>query len=199
MSLVEALGLAYLQRANSKLKDGQTLILAGCFTGEQQDYVWEITGSQSVPKLTDTFQSNAQEADMCVWRHALQSTKQRILIYSPDTDVYNIHVHVGLTFVHLPVSIQYLMQINLPHNSPHYISINKLLLALRWDPDLASLPQSKLGEILQQLYIYICDYVSYVAGIDKATFLKRFFSTLTLLLAMEICHWQIAVTWIQAS
>lgn len=73
MSLVEVLGLAYLQRANSKLKDGQTLILAGCFTGErgcftgeQQDYVWEITGSQSVPKLTDTFQSNAQEADMCV-------------------------------------------------------------------------------------------------------------------------------------
>lgn len=96
-SIVEALGLAYLRKAGHQLTRGQSFILAGCFSGEQQDMAWEIENGR-IPKPITSFQSNAQEADMRVWRHALQtpSTCKRILIYSPDTDVYNI----GLTLVH---------------------------------------------------------------------------------------------------
>lgn len=65
---MEALGLAYLRRAHSKLRDGQTLILAGCFSGELQDYVWEVS-SQPVPKLAEMNQSNALEADMSLEAH----------------------------------------------------------------------------------------------------------------------------------
>lgn len=119
---------------------------------------------------TQTYQSNTQEADMCVWRHATQTQKQHILIYSPDTDVYNI----GLTLVQ--PNHQYVIQINLPHKTPRYVDVHKLLLSFRYDPDLASLPQNKLGSIMLQLYIVTgCDYVSYVSGIDKVTFLNCFF------------------------
>ena len=67
--------------------------------------------SQPMPKLAEMNQSNALEADMRVWRHTLQTKRQRILIYSPDTDVYNI----GLTLVQ--PSSQHLVQINLPSQS----------------------------------------------------------------------------------
>ena len=59
---------------------------------------------------------------------------------------------------------------------PRYININELLLSFQRDPDLASIPSTKLGQIMQQLYIVTgCDYISYFAGIGKATFLNIFF------------------------
>jgi len=164
-SLVEALGLVYLRTASHQLREGQILVLAGCFSGEAQDDGWVITGGCSVPEPTQAYRSNAQEADMRVWRHATQTEGKRILIYSPDTDVYNI----GLTLVQ--PTCQYVVQINLPQNTPRYIDLNKLLLCFQCDPDLASLPQDQLGSILLQLYIVTgCDYVSYVSGIGKQHF-----------------------------
>lgn len=128
-SLVEALGLFYLQKAASYLKEGQSLILAGCFGGNSQDDAWIITSS-SLPESTQEFKSNAQEADMRIWRHAIQSVHQHVLIYSPDTDVYNIGIPL------IASSKQYLVQTNLPHNKPQYINVNGLLDAFYHDPDL---------------------------------------------------------------
>ena len=65
-SIVEALGLAYLRKAGHQLTRGQSFILAGCFSGEQQDMAWEIEHGR-IPKPITSFQSNAQEADMRVW------------------------------------------------------------------------------------------------------------------------------------
>ena len=112
---MEALGWVYMRTAQSHLRDGQTLVLAGCFAGEAQDDAWVITGGCIVPQSTQIYQSNAQEADMRVWRHATQTQKQHILIYSPDTDAYNI----GLTLAQ--PNHQYVIQINLPHKTPRYI------------------------------------------------------------------------------
>jgi len=33
--------------------------------------------------------SNAEEADMRIWTHATQTSAQHILVYSPDTHIYN--------------------------------------------------------------------------------------------------------------
>ena len=167
---MEALGWVYLTTVQRYLKKGQLIVLAGCFSGETQDDAYVITGECSTAEITQAYKSNAQEGDMHVWRHATQTRSKGILIYSPDTDVYNI----GLPLVQS--TRKYVVQINLPQYPPRYVDVNKLLLAFQHDPDLASLPQNILGSIMLQLYIVTgCDYVSYLSGFGKATFLNYFF------------------------
>ena len=64
----------------------------------------------SIPQPLYEYQSNASEADTRIWRHASQAQASNILIYSPDTDVYNI----GLGVVNY-TSKQYIVQLNVPH------------------------------------------------------------------------------------
>ena len=53
---------------------------------------------------------------------------------------------------------------------------SNLLKALKNDPDLATLPENKLGKIFQTLFICSgCDYTSYFSGHGKATILNVFF------------------------
>lgn len=170
-SMIESLAIAFCKRAGISLKNRQKLILTGCMTNGE-DYGWELTAGNPVPKLTTEFSSNSPEADMRVWRHASQVDYKKILIYSPDTDVYNI----GLTLLKPGEQYMYVTQINLPQNPPRYVHINKLVNAFKTDPDLATIPKCKIPNIIQQLYICTgCDYVSYVAGIGKATFLNVLF------------------------
>ena len=96
--------------------------------------------SGAIPDTTTQFDSNAMESDVRIWRHALQSN-QRILIYSPDTDVYNI----GLPLA--DITQQYIVQINPRDDAPHYIHLHRLLSAFRHDPDLASIPKNNVGSI----------------------------------------------------
>ena len=55
------------------------------------DYIYtnEITAERPLQ-----YCSNAEEADNRMWRHATQSPASDILIYSPNTDVYNIGLHL---------------------------------------------------------------------------------------------------------
>ena len=163
-SIAETLGWVYLHTAKDHLKDGQVLVLAGCFSGESQGDAWVITGDGTLLHTTSRYTSNS---DMRVWRHATQAQHERILVCSPDTDVYNIGLVMTKPNKH------YLVQINVPHANPKYVDIKKLLLAFQHDRDLASLPQTQLGSIMLQLYIVTgCDYISYVSGMGKATFLN---------------------------
>ena len=100
-SIVEALALAYCNNERKLLRQGQTLVLAGCLSGQQQDCAWILTKGNLYPKLTDMFLSNAQEVDMRVWRHALQTP-----------------------------GCQYIVQINLPHHQVRYVNLNMLLTLL---------------------------------------------------------------------
>lgn len=131
-SLVEALGLVYLRSAQAYLKTAQILVLAGCFSGEGEDDSWVITGCHTVPTSTSMYRSNAQEADMHVWRHATQTQHQRVLVYSPDTDVYNI----GVVLV-VPTK-QFMVQVNLPQNPSEYVDLNRLVLCFQCDVILTS-------------------------------------------------------------
>ena len=177
---METLGWVNLHTAKDHLREGQVLVLAGCFSGESQDDAWVITGDGTLPHTTSRYTSNSQEADMRVWRHATQAQHERILVCSPDTDVYNIGLVMTKPNKH------YLVQIKVPHANPKYVDIKKLLLAFQYDPDLASLPQTQLGSIMLQLYIVTgCDYISYVSGMGKATFLNIFFQHADFIAGMQ--------------
>ena len=70
---METLGWVYLRSAKHHLRQNQVLVLAGCFSGTTQDDAWLITDGEALPQSTSIFRSNAQEADMRVWRHATQT------------------------------------------------------------------------------------------------------------------------------
>ena len=153
-----------------RLRDHQKVILAGCFSGVEEDQAWEVTtrGAQPVPILS----CGAEEADTRVWLHVLRSPGTRKLVCSPDTDVY----HIGLPLVHnQPIDV--LVCVSMFSSQEHrYLSLNKLITSLEGDPDLSSIPRELLPKVLQILFICTgCDYVSYFAGFGKSTFLKIFF------------------------
>ena len=93
------------------------------------------------------------------------------MIYSPDTDVYNI----GLSLIHIYPDTDFILQLNVPYSEEKDLSLNNLEKALRNDPDLATLPQNEVGNTLQTLFICSgCDYTSYFSGYGKATVLNTF-------------------------
>ena len=51
------------------------------------------TNRENEAMIRPTFTSNADEVDMRIWLHSLHSVGNRILVFSPDIDVY----HIGLT------------------------------------------------------------------------------------------------------
>ena len=108
-SIIQALGLSYLQSVRFKLENNQTLVVAGCFSGSGEDTGWIISGGDDLPYPDPKFKTDAEEADMQIWRHATDTSLSRVLIYSPDTDVYNI----GLALTK-PTS-EFIVQINVPH------------------------------------------------------------------------------------
>ena len=104
-SIIEAIGLSFLQKGKSWLSTGQKLVFGGCFEGDVNS--WSIEHGECTPLPAIQYLSNATEADFQIWKHAVCSTLEKILIYSPDTDVYNI----GLSFVH-PNHKEYIIQLN---------------------------------------------------------------------------------------
>ena len=72
------------------LKNGQKLIVAG-LDGHMRGQAYSII-RQGVAGREPMLDSNHEEGDSRVWRHAFQSQGDTILIYSPDTDTY----HIGL-------------------------------------------------------------------------------------------------------
>ncbi len=108
-SIIEAVGLSYLKSARFKLRTGQSLFLSGWFLGTNDISIFCISAS-SLPCPDSRYTSNSVDADMRIWRHVTQTQLNRILVYSPDTDVYNI----GLPLVAENQSKRVIVQVNLP-------------------------------------------------------------------------------------
>ena len=172
-SIVEAVGLALLQKGRYFLVGQQRLLLAGCFSGKGENNAWLLKEGEVSAEQPEQYYSTAQEADSRIWRHAMQSQATNILIYSPDTDVYNI----GLSFLNQHPTATYIIQLNIPHaDEKKYINLNNLKMALSKDTDLSNVPQDEVCLILQTLFICTgCDYISYIKSIGKATVLNNFF------------------------
>ena len=70
--------------------------------------------------------SNHEEGDSRVWRHAFQSQGDTILIYSPDTDTY----HIGLPLLEKYVSTHVIVQLS-PSSASSLFSQSKFVLLNR--------------------------------------------------------------------
>ena len=81
-SLVQALGLSFLQTIRQQLRPGQSLNLSGCFPQNIGNLVYMFSGD-ALPLQVMKYNSDSNEADMRIWKHASETQATRILIYSP--------------------------------------------------------------------------------------------------------------------
>ena len=65
------------------------MYVAGAFENDIADTVWFVTQSNN-PEPNPAFSSNAEETDTRLWLHVRKTDHTRILVTSPDTDVYVI-------------------------------------------------------------------------------------------------------------
>ena len=166
------IGLSYIQTVRHNLTQDQSLILAGCFSGDNNIPI-VISGDGSLPTPDATYKTCAMEADMRIWRHIAVVKAQKILVYSPDTDVYNVGIAVANQY--LPKDV--IVQINVAHSRElRYVHIKNVLKVQEIDSDLASLPQNDISAILHMLFVVSgCDYISYFMGFGKGMFLNTFY------------------------
>ena len=130
-----------------------------------------MPGNGSFPTADPKYETCAIEADMRIWRHVAVVDAQKILVYSPDTDVYNIGVAVSQKFSPKEV----IVQINVPHSRDlRYVHILNIKTALENDPDIASLPQDHLLAIFHM--VSGCDYISFLMVWQRCLF-KRILPT----------------------
>ena len=71
-SIIEAIGLSFLQSIRLQLRPGHVLYLSGCF-GNNSTFILSGNHSQSLPSPASNYMSNSAEADMRTWRHATQT------------------------------------------------------------------------------------------------------------------------------
>ena len=98
-----------------------------------------------------------KETDTRLWVHVKQTEYTRILVISPDTDVY----HIGLPLVSNTLNKEVVIKVS-PINSKEmkFVNIPALNSALCTDPDLAGLNATELPQILQTLFVCTgCDYI----------------------------------------
>ena len=90
-NLVKFVGNYFLHSAGAYLDKSQTLYVAGSFDGDIADTAWFVSGqTQDMPQPDPTFTCVAEETDTRLWLHVRKTQYKKILIMSPDTDVYNI-------------------------------------------------------------------------------------------------------------
>ena len=122
-SLCAYLSLEMLKLIQSKLKDNQTFITAGGFLDEYRKQCWCVR-KNSVPQPLPYLRSNAEETDLRIWLHSINSIGSRKLLYSPDTDVYNI----GLPLVQQQAALDVCLQLNgRRKQSHHYLYMNRFI------------------------------------------------------------------------
>ena len=170
-SIVQALGTSYITILRFCVPEVKCLVIAGCFPDTSGDTAWVVEGGAVTPRPEPQYSTTAEEADTRIWKHAVECDTTRILIYSPDTEVYNIGVSLNLN-----PQRHIIIQVNQPHSSElRYLNLTNLMLALLQDTDLAPLPRSSVQSIFQMLFICTgCDYISYFSGIGKVGFLNVF-------------------------
>ena len=150
--LTKYLGQEFLSIVPRFLKINQTFI---CNIGEVAQSVIHTGETLPCPQLW----TNADEADMRVWLHCVHSPGTKKLIFSPDTDIYNI----GLAFVYLLQGTEVVVQQTKSlREGSKFLLLHNLFRALENDPDMEGIPLGLRSQALQSLYVCTgCDYVSF--------------------------------------
>ena len=103
----------------------------------------------------------------------MNSGGDKILVLSPDTDVY----HIGLSFIvgtDLDVIVR-LSQFN--SKELRLLHMQHLISAFTNDPDLAAIPRPLIPLAIQAMYACTgCDSISFFHGFGNASFLSTLFS-----------------------
>lgn len=124
-NLVLFLGQYLLNNIGTYLSSQQKCYIAGAFEGDIVDTAWFVQGQQS-PQPDPLYLCNAEETDTRIWLHAKQTSGTKLLIVSPDTDVYVI----GLPLQSMQQE-QIVIQISLLHSQElHLLHPNRLVHAL---------------------------------------------------------------------
>ena len=90
-----------------------------------------------------------------LWTNADSSGNKKLLI-SPDTDVY----YIGLTVAERFPDYDIIIQLNTKTAEAKFVNLKTLLTALASDPDLAGIPIHLRAQALQSLYVCTgCDYI----------------------------------------
>ena len=160
-----------LKHINSHLSSHHKFYVAGAFAEHLANTSWFVEGSNS-PQPDPVYSCNAEETDTMLWLHAKRTQCDKVLVLSPDTDVYMIGLPLQCT-----LDKDIIVQISdLNSRELRLLCMRRLITALSSDPDLATVERSTLSRVLQALFVLSgCDYISFFSGIGKATFLRYFF------------------------
>ena len=123
------------------------------------------------PQPDPKYNSNAEETDTRLWVHVKQTEYTRILVLSPDTDIY----HIGLPLTRQ--NKQVVIQVS-PINSKEikFLDTSALSLALQNNPDLAGMEPNNLPQIMQTMFVCTgCDYISFFQWDRKSYFSALFY------------------------
>ncbi|XP_072051451.1 uncharacterized protein [Amphiura filiformis] len=170
--LVNLLCSTLLSLAESHLPAGKFLIISGGFEGEFIDQAFQVSDGHSfhVP----SYDSNHEEGDSRIWFHAITSTCNIVVVYSPDRDI----LHVGLPIVSLVSGREFVVHLRASVANELFCNLSKLVSCINSDIALNSLGADmlqKLPTFLQILFISSgCDFVSKFYGHSKTSFFSVF-------------------------
>ena len=130
------------------LRVGQCLIQAGCFRGEDEDSAIVVTdAAQELSQQDDRYNTDGEESDIRIWRHVKQCEGEKILVYSPDTDVSNVGIGI-----YNEIGKEVIVQVNIATKETSYVYISNIVRGLQRGPDLATLNPERLNQVFQTLY-----------------------------------------------
>ena len=142
--------------------------MAGAFDSDITDTAWFVHDQDS-PQPDPTFTCVAEETDTRLWLHVRKTKHNKILIMSPDTDVYNI----GLPLPSIQEKEVIVQVSTYSARELKFLHLSSLVTAFKNDPDLARIRHEILPQIFQTIYVATgCDYTSFFSEIGKATFLR---------------------------
>lgn len=170
-SLVQFLTKYFLSHASKYMRDGQSLLLAGGFEGDIEDTAWTVTKG-TTPQPNPIYTCAAEETDTRLWLNVKCTSSSKILIMSPDTDIY----HIGLPLQSI-ANKEIIVQLNkYTSKELKYFDFSAFQEVLRKDPDLSTIPSNLLPQVFQSLFVTTgCDYTSFFSEIGKATFYRYFY------------------------
>lgn len=106
--------------------------------------------------------------------------ENKILIMSPDTDVYMIGLLLDGTKqkdIILQISTYRAWELR-------FLNLTTMICLLHNDPDLARIGNKILPKVMQTIYVATgCDYTSFFSQIGKATFLRYYFQYASFIIA----------------
>lgn len=169
--LVEGIGHCLFQHSRFWLNDTQVIVISGCFNSDDDNLAW-IIKPNDLPQPEPLYYTNAEEADLRVWKHAYSCNASNVLIYSPDTDAYTIGLQVAQQSTK-----HYIVQLNLPSSREKlYVHIDNLLNAFNNDSDLSFLPSDTIPKVITCLFLATgSDYTSFFRNFAKSTVLNIYF------------------------